>query len=699
MLPAPETRRHPGLARARTTPRDRGAVGGARLAIRARRGPSAGRHRRRPAADLLRLEGFPTPSLRARRARPALAAWRGPRRRDAASAAPLGRHPRRAFFAGREMPVWRISTRPTDGPSRRGIRRGLPALVYDWGGGLVWVAGPAEPMPAPPSSAPRSPLAATRRWSARLTVRRRVAMFDPPPEPRSAQTACRFNPRIFQPGRLPTVRLVAYLPASRSLAASHGVNDSATSRIRTGPDAARHDQFHPRPARLRSAPAGLGEDPAAPACIAASAPRPARPICCSATSSIARAGASISSRTCWRTTSRPTSEVVSISTAASPASSCMTTCPSGVHYMHLVDHARAHIEETYERPLHDRLMRAAAGRDPALSRALPARACWRRCWRKPVRRLVGVLPAVGARLAAMLGVAPTPLPPARSWTGRSASRPKGAAPRARGAAPGCAQPVLDPGINEATIRLLDRHGVEVVLPKGEGCCGALSITWAASKKRSPSPRATSTPGRREIEGEGLDAILDHRLGLRHDDQGLRLHVPRRAGLCGEGGARLGAGARTSPNSWPTLDLAAAAVPGLTSPITPPARCSMASRSRTAPKRAAGRAPASGQGRARGPYLLRLGRHLQHPAARDRRRSCATARSAISSGPAGCHRHRQYRLHHADRGADAPIPSSTPSNCSTGRPAARCPRSWRGRGSRIARSPGRVPPNDRLFAAE
>jgi glycolate oxidase iron-sulfur subunit len=37
--------------------------------------------------------------------------------------------------------------------------------------------------------------------------------------------------------------------------------------------------------------------------------------------------------------------------------SCMTTCPSGVHYMHLVDHARAHIEETYRRPLPDRLLR------------------------------------------------------------------------------------------------------------------------------------------------------------------------------------------------------------------------------------------------------------------------------------------------------------------------------------------------------
>src|SRR5947209_13567396 len=37
---------------------------------------------------------------------------------------------------------------------------------------------------------------------------------------------------------------------------------------------------------------------------------------------------------------------------------CMTTCPSGVHYMHLVDHARVHIEETYRRPLTERVIRA-----------------------------------------------------------------------------------------------------------------------------------------------------------------------------------------------------------------------------------------------------------------------------------------------------------------------------------------------------
>ena len=66
--------------------------------------------------------------------------------------------------------------------------------------------------------------------------------------------------------------------------------------------------------------------------------------------------------------------------------SCMTTCPSGVHYMHLVDHARAHIEETYRRPLADRLLRLHAGQAAAAAEAVSLfRCCWR-CWASRSRR-------------------------------------------------------------------------------------------------------------------------------------------------------------------------------------------------------------------------------------------------------------------------------------------------------------------------
>ncbi len=137
--------------------------------------------------------------------------------------------------------------------------------------------------------------------------------------------------------------------------------------------------------------------------------------------------------------------------------SCMTTCPSGVHYMHLVDHARNHIEQTYRRPL---------------ARPPPARACWRACCPSPVLFRLALL---GARLAApfagllpsgllrplraMLALAPARLPAPSPVDTAAGLSGRGRAPRMRVALlTGCAQQVLAPEINEATIRLLTRHG-------------------------------------------------------------------------------------------------------------------------------------------------------------------------------------------------------------------------------------------------
>ncbi|MCP8939157.1 glycolate oxidase subunit GlcF [Alsobacter sp. SYSU M60028] len=185
--------------------------------------------------------------------------------------------------------------------------------------------------------------------------------------------------------------------------------------------------------------------------------------------------------------------------------SCMTTCPSGVHYMHLVDHARAYIEDTYDRPWTDRAIRRL------LSAVLPYPARFRvallaAALGRPLRPLVRRLPRVGARLAAMLDLAPRRLPnKAPASEGKS---PAVGPRRARVAMlTGCAQPVLDPFINEAAIRLLNRHGVEVVLPKGEGCCGALVHHMGEEKRGHALARANIEAWTREIEGEGLDAIL------------------------------------------------------------------------------------------------------------------------------------------------------------------------------------------------
>jgi glycolate oxidase iron-sulfur subunit len=147
---------------------------------------------------------------------------------------------------------------------------------------------------------------------------------------------------------------------------------------------------------------------------------------------------------------------------------CMTTCPSGVHYMHLVDHARVHIERTYRRPLGDRLLRALLVKlMPYPQRFRVALGAARLA--KPLAPLAA---AIGLdRVAAMLRLAP--------WRGPHAPRaaqtfPAEGARKARVALlSGCVNDLLAPDINAAAIRVLSRHDVEVVLADGAGCCGSL----------------------------------------------------------------------------------------------------------------------------------------------------------------------------------------------------------------------------------
>jgi glycolate oxidase iron-sulfur subunit len=149
--------------------------------------------------------------------------------------------------------------------------------------------------------------------------------------------------------------------------------------------------------------------------------------------------------------------------------SCMTTCPSGVHYMHLVDHARTHIEETFRRPFADRLLRGLlAGLMPYPQRFRVALSAAR--LGKP---LVSFLDAVGfRRLAAMLRLAPwhgphRPLKP-QVFPAQGPERKGRVALLA-----GCVNDVLAPQINAAAIRVLNRLGVEVIVAAEAGCCGSL----------------------------------------------------------------------------------------------------------------------------------------------------------------------------------------------------------------------------------
>jgi glycolate oxidase iron-sulfur subunit len=186
--------------------------------------------------------------------------------------------------------------------------------------------------------------------------------------------------------------------------------------------------------------------------------------------------------------------------------SCMTTCPSGVHYMHLVDHARAYIEQTHKRPWDDRLVREV------LARVLPYPRRFRLALlaarlSKPLSALAGRLPRVGNRLSAMLELAPDRLP-GRSPFGAPGRFPADGAHKGRVAIlSGCAQPVLRPGFNEAAIRLLNRHGVEVVLPRGEGCCGALVHHMGREGEAHAFAKRNIDAWIAEMDGEGLDAIV------------------------------------------------------------------------------------------------------------------------------------------------------------------------------------------------
>lgn len=178
--------------------------------------------------------------------------------------------------------------------------------------------------------------------------------------------------------------------------------------------------------------------------------------------------------------------------------SCMTTCPSGVNYMHLVDHARHHIEKTYRRPWPDRAMRALLGA------VLPRPGVFRLGLQaaRLGRPLARWMPA---RLRTLLALAPARVPPPSKGDRPQVFRALG--PRLRRVAllTGCAQKVLAPQINEATIRLLTRHGCEVVVARGAGCCGAL--THHLGQGGHAAARANIAAWTRELDGDGLDAIV------------------------------------------------------------------------------------------------------------------------------------------------------------------------------------------------
>ncbi|SDI33406.1 glycolate oxidase subunit GlcF [Lutimaribacter saemankumensis] len=180
---------------------------------------------------------------------------------------------------------------------------------------------------------------------------------------------------------------------------------------------------------------------------------------------------------------------------------CMTTCPSGVHYMHLVDHARDYIEKHYDRPWHDRALRWV------LARILPY----------PMRFRVALLLAkIGrpfaplipdARLRAMLAMAPKHIPPVSRNDDPQSFAPRAERKMRVALMTGCAQKALNTDINDATIRLLTRLGCEVVVAEGAGCCGALTHHMGKTRESHATATKNIRAWTREMDGQGLDAIV------------------------------------------------------------------------------------------------------------------------------------------------------------------------------------------------
>ena len=206
----------------------------------------------------------------------------------------------------------------------------------------------------------------------------------------------------------------------------------------------------------------------------------------------------------------PTAEVVKHIDRCLSCLSCMTTCPSGVNYMHLVDQARARIEKDYRRPLTERLLRSA------LAWMLPRPGLFRLGmilgrFGRPLSALlptptVSATPGLLRRIKAMLALAPRSLP-APGPAGGSVFAAQGERRGRVALLQGCAQQVLAPRINQAAINLLTRHGIEVVLVKDEQCCGALTHHLGRDDDALARARANIGVWLREADQNGLDAIL------------------------------------------------------------------------------------------------------------------------------------------------------------------------------------------------
>ncbi|MES9970869.1 MAG: glycolate oxidase subunit GlcF [Candidatus Thiodiazotropha sp.] len=179
---------------------------------------------------------------------------------------------------------------------------------------------------------------------------------------------------------------------------------------------------------------------------------------------------------------------------------CMSTCPSSVHYQHLLDHARESIEQRHQRKPLDRLSRWL------LAKLLPYPNRFRLAMRtaKMLRPATSILPHP---LRGMVEYTPDNLPPPSPNDVPQVFPAVGERKRRVALLTGCAQQALNTDINDATIRILCRHGCEVVVAHGAGCCGAVTHHMGKSKESLMAAAKNIRAWMSEIEADGLDAIV------------------------------------------------------------------------------------------------------------------------------------------------------------------------------------------------
>ena len=201
----------------------------------------------------------------------------------------------------------------------------------------------------------------------------------------------------------------------------------------------------------------------------------------------------------------PTKKVVSHIDKCLSCYSCMTTCPSGVNYMHLIDHGRNYVEKKYKRPFFEKIFR------DLLSKTLPKPKIFKYLifFAKLGQLFKFLLPK---KLKSMVEVAPKKIH-RKTLKFQKVYKAERKRPTARVALLiGCVQRVISPQINESTIRVLIRHGVEVITMPEVECCGSLNHHLGKEDLAKETFKKNINFWYDEYLKNGLDAIISNTSG-------------------------------------------------------------------------------------------------------------------------------------------------------------------------------------------